>query len=85
MLLIDPGDGSQRRLFAVSGRLSDLAWSPDGSRLLLAWADADQWLFLPLDGNDRIRAIEGIAAIFSPSSAGRALFPRVDGWCCSAR
>jgi dipeptidyl aminopeptidase/acylaminoacyl peptidase len=85
VVLIDSDDGSRRRLFAVSGELSDLAWSPDGSRLLLAWPAADQWLFLPLQGNERIRAVEGIVAIFSPGNAGRAPFPRIDGWCCSAR
>lgn len=85
VLLIDPDDGPRRRLFAVSGELSELAWSPDGRRLLVAWPDADQWLFLPLRNSERIRAVEGIAEIFSPESTGPAPFPRVDGWCCSAR
>ncbi|HUC08164.1 MAG TPA: hypothetical protein VMR96_08740, partial [Solirubrobacterales bacterium] len=43
-LLIDPAGGPTRRLFGVSGHLTELAWSPDGRRLLLAWPAADQWL-----------------------------------------
>ncbi|HXR31477.1 MAG TPA: hypothetical protein VN752_10105 [Solirubrobacterales bacterium] len=82
---VDPDGGPARRLFAVSGELSDLAWSPDGSRLLVAWPGADQWLFLPHLGVDRIRAVEGVTELFSPGSPGRAPFPRIEGWCCSTR
>ena len=82
ILLIEPRNGSRRRLFAVSGRLTDLAWSPRGSRLLAAWPDADQWLFLPVAGSGRIRAIGGVASAFAPGQAGGALFPRIEGWCC---
>jgi hypothetical protein len=88
VLLIDPrkpsGDGlsgSQHRLFAVTGQLTGLAWSPSGSRLLLSWPDADQWLFVPADGRGRIRAIGGIAAEFAPGG-GAVAFPTIDGWCC---
>jgi dipeptidyl aminopeptidase/acylaminoacyl peptidase len=84
VLLIDPDDGLRRRLFAVSGQLSDLTWSPDGRYLLVAWPDADQWLFLPVGGRMRIKAVEGIAALFAPGTPGPAPFPRVEGWCCSA-
>lgn len=78
-LLID-GDRS-RRLFAVSGHLSQLAWSPDGSRLLLAWPAADQWLFQPV-GRGRLQAVGNISSVFSPGLRGQAPFPRVEGWCC---
>jgi hypothetical protein len=81
-LLTDAGGGPPRRLFAVSGRLNQLAWSPDGRRLLLAWPAADQWLFLPVDGPGHIRAIANIASVFSPGLSGRAPFPQIDGWCC---
>jgi dipeptidyl aminopeptidase/acylaminoacyl peptidase len=84
VFLIDPDDGLRRRLFAVSGQLSGLTWSPDGRYLLVAWPDADQWLFLPVGSKARIKAVEGIATLFAPGSPGPAPFPRVEGWCCSA-
>jgi hypothetical protein len=84
VVLIDPRSGSLRRLFGVSGRLSDLAWSPDGQRLLLAWPDADQWLFVPLRRGGRIKAVGGISTAFSPGKPVPARFPRIDGWCCAA-
>jgi hypothetical protein len=87
VLLVDatkpPEDGSTHRLFAVTGRLTGLAWSPNGSRLLLSWPDADQWLFVPADGRGRIRAIGGISAEFAPGGSTVA-FPTIDGWCCRA-
>lgn len=81
-LLLDPGGGPARRLFSVSGHLTELAWSPDGRRLLLAWPAADQWLFVPTEGRARLRAIGDIAAVFAPGNASRATYPRVEGWCC---
>jgi hypothetical protein len=81
-LLIDPTGGPTRRLFGVSGHLTELAWSPDGHRLLLAWPAADQWLFVPTEGRARLRAIGDIAAVFAPGNARRATYPRIEGWCC---
>lgn len=81
-LLIDPAGGPPRRLFGVSGHLTELAWSPDGRRLLLAWPAADQWLFVPAEGGARLRAVGDIAAVFAPGNARRATYPRVEGWCC---
>jgi hypothetical protein len=81
-LLIDPAGGPARRLFSVSGHLTELAWSPDGRRLLLTWPAADQWLFVPTEGGARLRAIADIAAVFAPGNARRATYPRIDGWCC---
>jgi hypothetical protein len=81
-LLIDRSGGPTRRIFAVSGRLSELIWSPNGGRLLLAWPAADQWLFVPTEGSGRLRAIGDIAAVFAPGNAKRAAYPRVEGWCC---
>ena len=83
VVLIDPDGSPPRRIFSVSGRLSDLAWSPDGRWLLLSWPDADQWLFIPLGGPGKIRAIGGISGEFSPGE-GDSGFPRIDGWCCPA-
>jgi WD40-like Beta Propeller Repeat len=83
LLLIDAAGRAGRALFRAPGRLSGLAWSPDGERLLIPWADADQWLFIPASGRGRVRAIGGISAEFDPgASPGAARFPRLDGWCC---
>ena len=85
VVLIDPVAGSRRPLFTAPGLLSDLAWSPDGSKLLISWPDANQWLFVPASGRGRVRAIDGISAEFSPGKeASPSGFPRIDGWCCPA-
>jgi hypothetical protein len=76
------GSQTRQRLLNVPGPLSDLAWSPNGDRLLVAWRDADQWLFIPSDGRGRVRAIDGIAAEFAPGEPGPFSFPRIEGWCC---
>jgi hypothetical protein len=81
-ILISPSGGPSRRLFTVSGRLDQLAWSPDGSRVLLAWPAADQWLFVPVRRGAPLRAVGNIASVFSPGAQGRARFPRIEGWCC---
>ncbi|HWM53960.1 MAG TPA: hypothetical protein VNO20_01025 [Solirubrobacterales bacterium] len=85
LYLMNRAGTSQRLLFTAPGLLSSLAWSPDGTRLLIAWPDADQWLFIPAEGRGRgrVRAIGGISGEFSPgTSPGRAIFPLIDGWCC---
>jgi hypothetical protein len=81
-ILISPRGGPSRRLFTVSGRLDELAWSPDGSRVLLAWPAADQWLFVPLRRDAPLRAVGNISSVFSPGAQGRARFPQIEGWCC---
>jgi hypothetical protein len=81
-ILLSAAGGPLRRVFAVSGRLDQLAWSPDGRRLLLAWPAADQWLFLPTGRGSRLRAIGNIDSVFSPGAQGRARFPQIEGWCC---
>ena len=72
---IDAGD-----VFAGTGGFTDLAWSPDGRWLLVAWAGADQWLFLRPDGGGRVRAVGSIAEQF-----GGGPFPKLGGWCCPAQ
>jgi hypothetical protein len=81
-ILLSAAGGPARRVFAISGRLDQLAWSPDGSRLLLTWPAADQWLFLPTGGGGHLRAIGNIDSVFSPGAQGRARFPQIEGWCC---
>lgn len=71
----DPGG----RVFAGRGRFSDLAWSPDGRWLLIAWPGADQWVVLRADGGS-IRAVSRIAEQFRSRS-----FPQLEGWCCAER
>jgi WD40-like Beta Propeller Repeat len=68
-------EGTSRSLLTVPGSLGQVAWSPDGRRLLVAWPGANQWLFLPL-GRGRGRAVANVSHVFSSS------FPRVEGWCC---
>lgn len=85
VVLIGTRSMASRPLFSSPGRLSELAFSPDGSRLLISWPDADQWLFIPADGPGRVRAIGNIAAQFAPGSEGGGAFPRISGWCCPAR
>lgn len=75
--------GTPEPLFGVSGRLSELAWSPSGERLLIAWPDADQWLFVRAAGGGRVRAVDGISRAFAPNSA-QPPFPSIEGWCCDA-
>jgi dipeptidyl aminopeptidase/acylaminoacyl peptidase len=81
VVLIDIRGGSPRRLLSTPGRLAELAWSPDASRLLISWPDADQWLFVPTDGRGRVRAIGEISGQFTPGRRGSVL-PRIEGWCC---
>ena len=69
--------GSGRSLFHVAGRLGQLEASPDGRWLLVAWPDADQWVFVPVRGG-RIRAVANVSAQFRSQS-----FPRIEGWCCA--
>jgi dipeptidyl aminopeptidase/acylaminoacyl peptidase len=64
-----------RRLFATTGRLGGPAWSPDGTRLLVAWPQADQWLFMPAGRRGRLVAVGDLRRRFGGP-------PRVAGWCC---
>jgi hypothetical protein len=80
VLVFGPGAEKPRSLLTVPYSLGEVAWSPDGHRLLVAWPGANQWLFLPV-GRGKPRAVANISRAFSPD--GRAAsFPRVEGWCC---
>ena len=80
VVVFDPHREQPRRLLSVPGSLGEVAWSPDGKRLLVAWPGADQWLFLPV-GRGEPRAIGHISAVFAPGGRD-ASFPRIEGWCC---
>ena len=80
VLVFAPDAAKPRSLLTVPGSLGEVAWSPDGRRLLVAWPGANEWLFLPV-GRSKARAVADISKAFSPG--GRpASFPRVEGWCC---
>ncbi len=81
VLVYRPGKPA-RSLFAVSGSLSQIAFSPNGKHLLVTWPAADEWLFLPL-GRGLPRAVGNVSAAFAPGALDAA-FPGVEGWCCSA-
>ena len=68
-----------RRLFSGPGTFSELEWSPDGRRLLVAWPEANQWLLI---GRGRARAFSRVSRQLDPGVRG-AGFPRLSGWCCS--
>lgn len=83
VLLTPVAGGNPRRLLSVPGRLTELAWAPASDRLLIAWPETDQWLFLPIT-RGKGRALAGVAAAFAPGG-GAVAFPRVEGWCCLER
>ena len=73
----------RRQLIAVPGRLVDVVWAPDGSRVLTGWRAADQWFFVPVA--DRVpRTVSDIRSQFAPGSED-GVFPRVVGWVQPAR
>jgi len=80
IVLYRPGS-LPKALLSVPGSLGEVAWSPDGRRLLVAWPAVDQWLFLPL-GRGRQQAVANISTAFAPGERS-ASFPRLEGWCCS--
>ena len=67
----------KRDVFYGTGEFRDLAWSPNGDWLLVAWPTADQWVFVRAEGK-RIRAVANLSEQFRSQS-----FPRVEGWCCA--
>jgi dipeptidyl aminopeptidase/acylaminoacyl peptidase len=72
----------QRRLFAGSGTFSQAEWSPDGRWVMIAWPEADQWLFVRSSGQPGVSAVRGIARQFDPGRPSPA-FPRLGDWCCA--
>jgi hypothetical protein len=73
-----------RPLLADPGTFSNLSWSPDGRWLLVAWRDADAWLFIRPQHPRHVKTAGSISQQFSPGSSGPAAFPHPAGWCCTA-
>ena len=68
----------RRVVFSGSGGFNGVDWSPDGRWLLIGWGSADQWVFVRTSREPSIRAVANVSAQFQA-----AVFPAVDGWCCS--
>jgi tricorn protease len=51
-------------------------WSPDGKWVLVAWEDANQWVFLRMA---RVRNIQAVNSVTEQFGRG---FPSPAGWCC---
>jgi dipeptidyl aminopeptidase/acylaminoacyl peptidase len=81
LVVVSPG-GGERQVFVGPGVLTDVSWSPNGEWLLVAWRDADQWLFINADNPNRIEAIDNISRQFDPGARGPSAFPAISGWCC---
>jgi hypothetical protein len=62
-----------RTVFAAPGRLSGLAWSPDGKWLLTSLRRADQWVFVQAGGAHRVLGVAHIARQFGGTAT-------LDGW-----
>lgn len=73
-----------RPLLADPGTFNALSWSPDGRWLLVAWRDADAWLFLRPQHPGDVETAGQISRQFSPGSTTAAAAPRPVGWCCTA-
>jgi hypothetical protein len=82
VLLMPLGGGEPRELTSVAGRLGEVHWSADARWLLVAWPDADQWLFLRMPDVSRIVTVSNVSREFDPGATGPGDFPRVAGWCC---
>lgn len=84
-LLIPLGatQATPRTLLADPGTFSDVSWSPDGRWLLVAWRDADAWLFMRPQHPGDVQTAGDISKQFNPGATGKPGFPRPAGWCCT--
>jgi hypothetical protein len=71
--------GRARLLFAGPGDFGDLAWSPRGGTLLIAWPTANQWVFLQ---GSRVRAVANIEQQFPRNDRLGAMLELAGRWCC---
>ena len=73
----------KRLLPGLPGGFDPVSWSPDGRWLLIAWRDANEWLFIRPEQPGRIKTAGDISGQFDPGARGRSGFPRLAGWCCT--
>jgi WD40 repeat protein len=76
------GGGAPQSLLSGPGRITTPTWSPDGKLLLVAWPDADQWVFNDPAHPRRVDPVGHISRQFDPGATGRPPFPTISGWCC---
>ena len=78
---------ADRPVFTTTGRLTSPAWSPDGSRVLVRWTDADEWLLLPATPRRRPPGAARAPGIVAIARVARRFggTPAVRGWCCASR
>jgi hypothetical protein len=77
--------GRSRELFSGRGDFGELAWSPDGRHLLVAWRSADRWLFINRSTRYAI-AVEGVGEQFPRPDGRPPLLLVSDRWiapCCA--
>ena len=71
--------GTSRLLFAGPGVFGDIAWSPDGGWLLVAWPTANQWVFLH---GAHVQAVGNIREQFPRADHLGPLLELSGRWCC---
>ena len=76
------GRAPSQQLFSGAGRISQVAWSPNGKWVMVAWEAADQWLFVRAGGTKAVTR-SSITEQLNGSSSGD--FPVVAGWCCAVK
>lgn len=79
LLVGRPGSGPLQRgvRWTVRGRLTSLAWSPSGMRVLVRWRERDEWVLV---ASYRSRVAPVAVGRVSRRFAGA---PVVRGWCCA--
>jgi hypothetical protein len=71
-----------RSVFTTRGAFEGLAWSIDGSLLVLGVPAANQWLFVRPEGPVPLESVGGIRKQFGGGrEPRRGAFPRPAGWC----
>jgi hypothetical protein len=58
--------------------LRDIAWSPDGTWLLIGWPAADQLVFVRVGRTPKLSAVSNVSRQFRSRS-----FPGIGGWTVS--